>query len=105
MRSGYSGFYVFEVMAGAERGKTVTIAYGEDAAPSQVDNWGIANWGIAKVTLQGASPTGLGWPNNCTSAGRTPTTQPISDGSIDVTTFIALPDEKAAHAALAAKCY
>lgn len=90
IRSGISGYYVFEVVSGAHRGKTVTLGYADGPPPPRVDNWG-----IAPVTLQ-PSVRAHGWPNECSEV-------PVTyDGSIQ--TVEPFADEASARAALDERC-
>ncbi|MDX2086402.1 MAG: hypothetical protein SFX73_01075 [Kofleriaceae bacterium] len=60
MRSGYSGFDVYEVRTGPARGKLVTAHFGDS------NNVSIgANWSIGRVEIHPRSPNETGWPNRC----------------------------------------
>ena len=99
IRSGYSGFWVLEVVGGPHAGQSVVASYGElpvvvgTREPNRVSDWNIAK----SVTFESVTP-GSSWPNHCTQFGGGSTYDAMAAG------VEGFADESAARAALAARC-
>ena len=78
LRGGISGYWIFEIVDGPHRGKTVVGRY-RDAAPNERGiGLRVSNWGVARVHL--GETTGAGtWDNLCVKFGPAP----VHAGTVD----------------------